>query len=292
MAHAAAVEFSVGGVDGGGEFLRIRDVADGAAGGSLDGVDDAAAGGILAVGKRVRRIGVRDEQHHVLGLDIERHALDGAGGKIQEEGLSTLTEEAGVLVQAAGRGANHLVFGADAGLGQLRAGGVIGGVAVAELVGGHGHGAFEGGGAGQARADGDVGDDGNIEAGAGQNVRGSGGPDGAGDVAGPVGRVARADFGEWEAGLGNAAVVFGGYPEKAIGAGCDGDGGVLFQRKGNGGAAGVIDVLADEVDAAGSGPHAGGLGRVRKGSGEEVAGCGGKLVIAAGVNPVKHPRSP
>ena len=178
------------------------------------------------------------------------------------------------MVQAAGRGANHFVLGADAGLGQLRAGGVIGGVAVAELVGGHCHGALEGGGAGQARADGDIRDDGNIEAGAGQDIRRSGGPNGAGDVAGPVERVSGADFGEWEAGLGNAAVELGGYPDKAIGAGRDGDGGVLFQRKGNGGAAGVIDVLADEVDAAGSGPHAGGLGRVREGSGEEVAGCG------------------
>ena len=84
MSHAAAVEFSLLGVDGRGEGDGIWDFADGAAGGSLDGVDDAAAGGILAVGKRVRRIGVRDEQHHVLGLDIKRHALDGAGGKVQE----------------------------------------------------------------------------------------------------------------------------------------------------------------------------------------------------------------
>ena len=98
VSHAAAVEFSLLGVDGRGEGDGIRDVADGAAGGSLDGVDDAAAGGLLTVGKRVRRLGVRDEQHHVLGLDIEGHALDGTGGKVQEEGLAALTEEAGVLV--------------------------------------------------------------------------------------------------------------------------------------------------------------------------------------------------
>ena len=92
--------------------------------------------------------------------------------------------------------------------------------------------------------------------------------------------------------MGDGAVELGSYADKPIAARRDSNGGILLQRERNGGAASVIDMLADEVHAAGSGPHAGGLGRIREGRGEEGARSGSELLIGTGLNPVKHPRSP
>ena len=226
-------------------------------------------GPVLAVVQGVLGLGVDDQEGQALGGQVEGHVGHRAVAAVQLQGVTLAAAHGGRLVHAAGGGPGHLVLRAHAVGHQAGAPGVVGllrspGQAqVRDLVNGDGGRALQGRRGGQSASQGHAGDECGVEAGQVLEAVALQGPGDAGDVGGPVrhlpGGSLRTDRVEVHdvdllPGLG------GDQAHDAVLAAPQRQVRPVWQGDGQGQAAVVVGVLANDVDAPGGVPDAVGLG--------------------------------
>ena len=256
------LELVVGLGDAIGGDAQIGDAEN--AGGLLAG---GATLGVLAVVELVRCLGVDHQQLQTVLVEVEGLL----GDVLQRSELRTAVKQQrvafgathrGVLVEAAGGGAGHVVLGLDRGVDQRHAARVGGAVAeTIHVVQGQRGRAGHGGGRAQARSQRHAGHERGVEA---LDLRETGlakGPGHAGRVGGPA--VHATGFEAVEVGLGNlVGRHVGDDADFGVLARLERDERAVRQRDRQTQARVVVGVLADQVHAAGSGPHALGRGGI------------------------------